>query len=244
MWFFTQHFRQTKLRWLIVMASCFFAMPPLHADPSPTPTHRITSQEITTIAKMSHLKFNVTPEVVAEINFIRSHQDARLQMLASLQRMQNYKPYIQKQLRRNAMPSYLLALPLIQSGYRPLDESIHPFHAAGIWQFSPSMSKECGLIINAKLDERLNTARSTEAAIVLLGSLYEKYHDWRLAMFIYEFGDEAIDRLIQRVHSHNPWTLARSKSAPKEMKRFMTKLDAAIILINNPKLLAYHEKAL
>lgn len=193
--------------------------------------------ELKSISTKSSAHFTFTPEVLAEINNIRGSEQARSYLLASLQRMNKYKPYIESQLKTNHIPTDLLALPLIESGYKPLPQSKNPMHAAGIWQFIPSTAKRFDLIINAEQDDRLDCQLSTQAAVAYLNSLYAKYHDWKLSAIAYEYGDEITDHLINMTHSHEAWSLARSAGAPKDLTKFLSLYEAAIIIMNHPELL-------
>ena len=200
----------------------------------------ITGSELTMILKQNQLdsQFKITPthEVVAEINQIRSSKKARLQLRESLNRMQKYSPAIIQQLKEEKLPNDLLAMPLIQSGYRPLDENKNPVKAAGIWQIVPTTAKNLGLNINHENDERLNTTLSTKAALTYLKNLYNQFHDWKLAVCAYEYGEDTIEQLINVVGSRDAWTIARSIHAPKTLKHYLAKFDSAVIIMHNPSL--------
>lgn len=104
------------------------------------------------------MRIDATPEVVKEINRIRLGKKSSLKMKLALKRMKEYKPFIQTELTAYAMPNDLLAIPLVESGYQPLDESKNVVAAAGIWQIIPSTGQHLGLTINKERDDRLNTA--------------------------------------------------------------------------------------
>lgn len=177
------------------------------------------------------------PEVVAELNKIRSSPKARAHFESSLKRMQQLKPAIEPHLAAHRVPRDLLAIPLVESGFQPLEESRSEAKAAGLWQIIPSTAKGLGLTVNAKRDDRMNTELSTKAAVRLLNFDYEQFQDWKLAVLAYEFGEGEVQRLISKSGSKDAWVLAKSSSAPKNMKDFLALFDASVIIMKNPSLL-------
>ncbi len=87
-----------------------------------------------------------------------------------------YFPVFEHYLRVYDLPQSLKYLPLVES--RLLPEAVSPASAAGLWQFMPATARSLGLHINGSVDERLDTHRSTEAAVKMLAELYERYDDW------------------------------------------------------------------
>ena len=197
-------------------------------------------KQVASMIKKSHLdkdfQVSVTPEVVNEINNIRSSEQARSFIRESLQRMKKYQPIIQEALNKKSMPNDLLIIPLIESGYQPLDQSKNPMLAAGIWQIIPDTAKRLGLVINKNRDDRLNTQLSTEAAITYLTMNYNQFHDWKLASIAYEIGEKNTDRLIKQTGSRDAWVLANTSSAPTSLKKFVAMFDALLIIMHNPSL--------
>ena len=207
----------------------------------------LTAREVTSLLKESDSgnEFRVTAnrEVVDKINEIRSNKKIKKYMLLSLDRMRTYQPYIQEELQKNAMPTDILAIPLVESGFRPLPENVNPMQAAGIWQIIPSTAKHFGLSVNKDKDERLDTERSTKAALTYLSLLYKQFHDWRLCALAYEIGESEVERLIQLTGSRDAWTIMRSSHVPKKYKKevinYLAMLDASIIIMHNPALITH-----
>ncbi len=200
----------------------------------------LTAKEVTALITKADLQktFHVvaTPEVVNELNNIIGSDKARLTMRESLQRMEKYKPFINESLKKQGMPEDLLVVPLIESGYRPLEESKNPVLAAGIWQIIPETGKRLGLKVSASQDERMDTALSTKAALTYLNANYNQFHDWRLAVMAYEIGEQQTDGLIKKTGSRDAWVLARSTDAPPSLKDFSARLDAELIIMHHPSL--------
>jgi len=202
----------------------------------------LSANEVKIIIEQSHLdsRFEIaaTPEVVTEINNIRSSEQARGFMRKSLKRMEQYQPAIQAALTKNVMPKELLALPLVESGYQPLEQARNPVQAAGIWQIIPGTADHLGLIVNAKRDDRLNTTLATQAALALLKTNNAQFNSWKLAVIAYEYGDQLTDKFIHAAGSRDAWKLARASTAPASLKKFLATFDAAVIIIHNPSLIA------
>lgn len=189
-------------------------------------------------SKNNDLQIIATPEVLTEINNIRSDSQAREYMRNALARMPRYQPTIQKALQERDMPSDLLAMPLAQSGYQPLAASKNPLGAAGIWQIVPQTAENLGLTVNSAKDQRLNTQLATNAALKYLAALHTQFKDWNLALIAYDLGTKNTQALINQAGSHNAWELVRSPYAPAELKTYLPYLSAAVIIMHNPDLVA------
>lgn len=202
----------------------------------------ITANQLQKMIQQSHLdsqfQISATPEVVDEVNNIRDSAQARLFMNESLVRMKKYEPGIQAALKKNNLPSELLAVPLVESGYRNLDQSKNPVLAAGIWQIIPQTAKNFNLIINGQRDDRLDATRSTQAALSYLQSNHKLFNNWMLSVVAYEYGEKQLAASINHIGSRDVWTLARSPDAPQNMKNFVAMFDAAVIIMKNPSLVA------
>lgn len=227
---------------VVYVVSLFTAVSVAYAFNSSSLLSPLSEKQIETIITESDLnpgfQISATPEVVNEINNIRASKQARSFIQESLHRMKHYQPSIQVALDKQAMPKELLALPLVESGYKQLPQKENPAHAAGIWQIIPETAKHLGLVINEKRDDRLNTQLSTNAALTYLHANYEQFNDWMLAVLAYEYGEKAMQQLVEKVGSKNVWVLSKSTSAPKDMKKFVFMFDATVIIMQNPSLIS------
>lgn len=230
-----KNLQKKKISLICAYATCFLTAGSLaYALDNGSANQPMTTKELSTLIKKSHLQIAITPEIVSEVNNIRGSEQARSFMISSLERMKKYKPYIETQLKNNAMPNQLLALPLVESGYNVEVKSA--MLATGIWQFIPSTAKNFNLTVNSQRDDRLDTQLSTQAALSYLKALYSQFHDWKLAVIAYEIGENNTEQLINTVQSHDAWVLARSPSAPKDLKKFLSMFEASVIIMNNPEL--------
>lgn len=200
----------------------------------------LTTQQVAGIIKKSNIddEFQVTAnrEVVNELNNIRNSDQARQSINAALQRMQKHLPLIDSELVKRGMPKDLSVIPLVESGYQPLEESRNPVKAAGIWQIIPSTAKRYGLKVNGGQDQRMEMQLATQAALTLLSDDYKIYKNWKLAFVAYEIGEKATDELIKATGSRDAWVLANSPKAPPTLKNILATFDAELIIMHNPSL--------
>lgn len=234
--------KKSMILMLAYLLCSLFISSAAYAFGSGTNTNPVGHQQLVALIANSvtnnDLQVTAAPEVVAEINNIRGSEQARTYMQTALKNMQQYHTYIHAELKKSNIPQDFLALPLVESGYRPLDQKVNPVQAAGIWQFIPATAHRFGLVINDTRDDRLNTHMATRAAIAYLNALYAQFKDWKLAAIAYEYGEDQTAQLIQAIGSRDPWVLARSPAAPKELKSYLSLLDAAIIIMHNPTLVS------
>lgn len=220
---------------LVVTTSAAYA---INGQSDVTP---LSKQQVEKIIQQSNFnpsfQISATPEVVKEINNIRSSEQAQSFISDSLQRMKKYQPYIQSELTKNNMPHELLAIPLVESGYQPLPPNVNPVQAAGVWQFIPKTAQKFGLVINGDRDDRMDTTLSTKAALAYLTQIHAQFNNWGLAVVSYEFGENNIAQLSKATKSSDVWTMARSPEAPKTMKQFVATFDASLIIMKNPSIL-------
>ena len=88
-------------------------------------------------------------------------------------------------------PSELVALASVESGFSARVRS--SAGALGIWQFTRSTGREF-LKITRYRDDRLDPARSTQAAAELLQSNYQALGSWPLAITAYNYGTAGMER--------------------------------------------------
>lgn len=66
--------------------------------------------------------------------------------------------------------------------------------AAGIWQFMPDTARRYGLVVDDYIDERLDFAKSTDAAMRYLVDLHDIFGNWTLAAAGYNRGENGLQR--------------------------------------------------
>lgn len=203
----------------------------------------LTTSEVAKLITPSYsttMHISATPEVVKELNRIRENPKSLQNMRAALERMETYKPVIQEEMLTRHVPNDLFAMPILQSGFRPLPQSANPMQAAGIWQIIPSTAKTLGLTVTANRDDRLDTKLSTKAALDYLQTLYKQFKDWKLAVIAYEMGEDKTDALIKQTGSKNAWEIAHKSDLAPDRKtgllHYLANFDATVIILHNPHL--------
>ena len=201
------------------------------------PERRISQALAEALIRNATLRGNAIPleanaRVMARLNEFVGTPDGRHWMKESLTRMKAYEPMIRQKLVDSGLPEDLLALPLLESGYRN-DVSSPRSKAIGIWQFIPSTARLYKLTEEAGRDDRLDPERQTDAAIRLLMDLHDTFDDWRLALKAYNEGTESVSVSIAKRNTRDPWTLENSDST----EDYLAGAIAAMIIIRSPDLL-------
>ena len=140
-----------------------------------------------------------------------------------------YFPIFEKYLAENNLPLDLRYLPVVESALNP--RAISRVGAGGLWQFMPETGREMGLRIDQYVDERCDPHKSTQAAMVFLTKLYERYGRWELALAAYNSGPGRVNRAIKRGRSRNFWRIRRY--LPRETRNYVPAFIAATYLLNH-----------
>jgi peptidoglycan lytic transglycosylase D len=177
----------------------------------------------------------VNDRVTRELNLLLSTPDGRAYMKESLSRMRSHEPFISDQLARYSLPLELLAVPLVESGYRNQPQSGDRWQGAGLWMFIEDTAREYGLLVDAACDQRLDIAAETEAAIRLLGELQNQFGDWGLVLLAFNAGADRVERGIAETSSRDVWTLIAQ--GHENDAGYVARVMAAILIIRNPGVL-------
>ena len=141
-----------------------------------------------------------------------------------------YFPVIEKILAENGLPDELKYLSIVESGLNPKARS--RASAIGLWQFMYSTARQYGLKINWYVDERMDPAKSTEAACQYLKSMYDQFHDWELAMAAYNCGPGNVRKAIRRSgYKRKFWDIYRY--LPRETRSYVPQFVAIDYVANN-----------
>jgi hypothetical protein len=136
-----------------------------------------------------------TPAAEVDRWIQRLSGDLRGDTRLALERLGTYEPLLHHALRERGLPTELVYLALIESGYSPRATSRSG--AAGIWQFMPETARSHGLEVSDYVDERRDPIRSTFAAIRHLEWLHRQFGSWHLAAAAYNAGDGRVGRLLR-----------------------------------------------
>jgi len=154
------------------------------------------------------------------------------QLRVVFERSRPYLYYIVGELERRGLPAELALLPMVESAYNPLAYS--RAHASGLWQFIPSTGRNYKLDQNWWYDARRDIVASTNAALDYLQSLHDQFGDWHLALAAYNWGENGVQRAIDRNRARGLATDYRSLPMPKETRRYVPSFQALKNIVANP----------
>jgi membrane-bound lytic murein transglycosylase D len=143
-------------------------------------------------------------------------------------RMQLYRPVVEEILDELDLPSELICVALIESGFSM--KAVSYAKAVGPWQFIRGTAKMYGLRMNWWYDERRNIVASTYSAGNYLNDLHSIWEDWYLAMAAYNCGEYRVARAVARHRTEDFWRLR----LPKQTERYVPKFLAALYILRDP----------
>lgn len=175
----------------------------------------------------------VNDRVLRQLNLLLATPDGRAYLEAGLERMRSYEALILAELGEHDLPAELLAVPLVESGYRNLPPEGR--HGAGLWQFVEPTARRWGLTVDAHRDERLDVSAETRAAMRYFNALHLQFGDWGLALLAYNTGSARVEARSRETASRDVWQIigAGYENDPDYLARVM----AAVLIVNNPSLL-------
>jgi membrane-bound lytic murein transglycosylase D len=169
--------------------------------------------------------------------------DQRKSFAIYLGRMTAFAPLIESKLDQRDMPRELVYLAMMESGFNPKAQS--PAKAKGLWQFMAATAEEYGLKVNRKIDERVDPAKSTDAALTYLTDLYDRFGSWYLAAAAYNSGENRVARVMREVtgsergSEEDFFTIARR--LPAETRDYVPRLIAAARIAREPQKYGFTE---
>ncbi|OGE21930.1 MAG: hypothetical protein A3J42_03545 [Candidatus Dadabacteria bacterium RIFCSPHIGHO2_12_FULL_53_21] len=162
-----------------------------------------------------------------------------------LERSGKYIPLMKEILSQRGMPTDLVYLAMIESGFSVKAESHKA--AVGPWQFIKPTATRYGLRVDVWVDERMDPKKSTVAAADYLSDLYAMFQSWELAAAGYNCGEDRVQAAIDKYQINDFWQISEY-TLPTETKNYVPKLMAALIIARNPEKygfvgIDYHEPA-
>ncbi len=145
----------------------------------------------------------------------------------TFQRAEYYLPLIKPIIEKSGLPSELVWLPVIESGFNPL--AVSRSGAAGLWQFIPSTARRYGLRVDDQVDERFDVIKSTEAAVRYLKDLYNMFGSWELALAAYNCGENCVKT---RTAGVDFWIT--KDTLPIETRNYVPAFFAVLLLVRDP----------
>ncbi|MBI4848500.1 MAG: LysM peptidoglycan-binding domain-containing protein [Nitrospirae bacterium] len=151
----------------------------------------------------------------------------------SVKRSGKYRGAMVRSLKEAGLPEELSWLPHIESWFKV--NALSPARALGLWQFIPSTGYKFGLKRDTWIDERLNPAKSTSAAIAYLKELHQMFGDWTTVLAAYNCGEGNVLRVIrnQKInYLDNFWDLYAR--LPRETARYVPRFLATLHIMKDP----------
>jgi len=183
------------------------------------------------------------PRVVEYLEFFRDDPRGRNFIAAWLRRVDRYGPLIRRTLREQGLPTDVLFVAMVESGFDPFVRS-HA-GAAGMWQFVPGTGRELGLTINHWVDMRLDPRASTVAAARYLTMLHDRFGTWELAFAAYNMGYGALLRSIRKYNTNDYWALSHMEAGlPFETSLYVSKIIACAIVAHNRERFGFGDLAM
>lgn len=139
-----------------------------------------------------------------------------------------YMDSMKKTLEREGVPTDLVHLVFVESGFNPQARSYAA--AVGPWQFIRGTAKMFGLTMNSWVDERKDPEASTVAAARYLKHLYGLFNSWPLALASYNAGEGTVLRAIKAQGSTNYWDLR----LPRQTEDYVPQFMAALAISRDP----------
>lgn len=161
-----------------------------------------------------------------------------------LERSGRYIEIMHEVLKEQKMPTELVFLPIVESGFNP--NAYSTARAVGPWQFITETGKRYGLAVDWWRDERKDPVKSTIAASKYLKDLYKMFGSWSLALAAYNTGEGRIARALKRSNSTDFWKLHSAGRIAQETRAYVPHFIAAAMIAKDPEKygfddLDYHE---
>jgi len=185
-------------------------------------------------AVLPDFSFRWDDRLVEQLLYYRDNANGRAQVRSLIIRSGRYAAMIREKLGEHTLPSDLLYVAMVESGYDPLARS--GVGAVGMWQFVESTGRDYGLAIDRWVDERQSPERATEAAAGFFKDLHAKLGSWPLAIAAFNMGYGALLRSIKKYNTNDIGVLARIEAGlPYETIAYVSKVTAFAIVARNPE---------
>lgn len=168
----------------------------------------------------------------------------RTDLIRIMERAYYFIPMMQKVFEEEGLPHDLVYLPVIESGF--ISSAYSHARASGPWQFMAYTGRLYGLNSNWWYDERRDPEKSTRAAARHLKDLYQKFHDWDLALAAYNAGGGRITRAIRLYETRDFWELTGPgrEYIKKETRYYVPKFMAVAAILKKYEEFGFSRKTL
>ena len=181
-------------------------------------------------ATIYNLPVVIDPSVQSNIHFFNTSIRGRFEQW--LVRLSRYRPLVENIFAEFNLPSDLVYLSLVESGFNPY--AFSRAKATGPWQFMKGTGKVYGLRIDNYVDERRDPIKSTVAAARYLRDLYDMFGTWPLAMAAYNAGEGKVMRALHKAQAETFSDISKTKLIRAETKQYVPRIMAATVIARNP----------
>jgi membrane-bound lytic murein transglycosylase D len=171
------------------------------------------------------------PQVQEQIRWFAKNP---LYLKDAINRAAPYIYYVYAQVRKRNLPTELVLLPIIESGYNP-SATNSSSGAAGLWQLMTSTAKGYGVHQDRGFDGRRDISSSTNAALNYLTYLKSFFGgDWLLAIAAYDTGEGNVQNAIRHNTQQDKNTHFWALPLASETRSYIPRLLALAAIVKNP----------
>lgn len=171
------------------------------------------------------------PQVQEQIRWFAKNP---LYLKDAVNRAAPYIYYVYSQVRLRNLPTELVLLPIIESGYNP-SATNSSSGAAGLWQLMTSTAKGYGVHQDRSFDGRRDIISSTNAALNYLSYLRSFFGgDWLLAIAAYDTGEGNVQNAIRHNTQQDKNTHFWALPLASETRSYIPRLLALAAIVKNP----------
>ncbi|MCH9755438.1 MAG: transglycosylase SLT domain-containing protein [Gammaproteobacteria bacterium] len=171
------------------------------------------------------------PQVQKQIRWFARNP---LYLKDAVNRAAPYIYYVYAQVRKRDLPTELVLLPIIESGYNP-SATNSSSGAAGLWQLMANTAKGYGVHQNRGFDGRRDISSSTNAALNYLTYLRSFFGgDWLLAIAAYDTGEGNVQNAIRHNTQQDKNTHFWALPLASETRSYIPRLLALAAIVKNP----------
>jgi hypothetical protein len=157
-----------------------------------------------------------------------------------LSKMRMYEGIVRQILESNKLSMDFAFIPWAESGYNPLAINRYT-QAGGMWQMIPTTARQYGLVVDSRIDERLDPVKATQAAALYLKDLVSEFghNSFLLVLSAYNAGDGAVIYALRQIddpiNDRNYWYLSTHNLIPEETKKYVMTILALIVACSDKK---------
>ena len=159
-------------------------------------------------------------------------------------RRNRHWPVITREFAALGLPEEMAYIAWAETQFDP--ELVSPAGARGMWQMTAGTARELGLVVEGKVDERVDVEKQTHAAARKLASLLAEFgaDSFMLALASYNRGEFGVRRALREVarekdgfrkEKRDFWHLYRLKKLPEETRDYVPRVLAAAVVCNDPR---------